>query len=163
MLTLMGKPRKTEAEKAATAKARSQRYYQRHKAEINTRVNAYRKRNREKVRLWDRVRRQRRLENGKQQLSNRIKNLQKYGLTISDYDAMLAGQNGGCALCGRTNRNGKRLHVDHCHETGRVRGLLCSRCNTAIGLLLHDPKILRRAARFVTYSPEHRRSDSGSP
>jgi len=55
-----------------------------------------------------------------------------YGITIEDYDAMLAAQGGGCAIC-HTPPRSKRLHVDHDHADGRVRGLLCYHCNRTIG------------------------------
>jgi len=56
----------------------------------------------------------------------------KYGITLEQYDQMLEAQGGGCAICARAP--GKQvLAVDHCHETGRVRALLCSGCNRSIG------------------------------
>jgi hypothetical protein len=53
------------------------------------------------------------------------------GVTVEQYDAMLAAQGGGCAICG-TKPKTRRLDVDHDHKTGRVRGLLCHRCNRAL-------------------------------
>lgn len=61
---------------------------------------------------------------------------------------MLDFQDGKCGVC-RKPENGKALAVDHCHETGRVRGLLCSKCNTAIGLLKDSRELLQRAERWV--------------
>lgn len=59
-----------------------------------------------------------------------------YGITPEQYHEMLANQGGVCAICGthkrRANRPTERLSVDHCHRTGRVRGLLCTRCNSAL-------------------------------
>ncbi len=67
-----------------------------------------------------------------------------YGLTVEDYDKLLESQNGGCAICGlKTEPNGKSLCVDHNHETGQIRGILCFRCNTFVGQLEHP---LRSAA-----------------
>lgn len=57
-----------------------------------------------------------------------------YRLKPDEYDAILKHQRGGCAGCGRPP-NGIRLAVDHCHTTGRIRGLLCWLCNRAIGIL----------------------------
>lgn len=67
----------------------------------------------------------------------RTKQLQLYGLTVADYDAILDTQDGKCAICGSTDPKGKRgnFSVDHCHESGRVRGLLCTPCNAGIGQL----------------------------
>ena len=62
----------------------------------------------------------------------------KFGISLEEYDRMLSGQGGVCAICSGTNdRNGRGgkvlpLSVDHCHDTGRIRGLLCATCNTAI-------------------------------
>ena len=83
---------------------------------------------------------------------SRNRQLKKYGLTVADYDAMLEAQGGGCAVCRSTDcRTPKRvrLHVDHCHTTGRVRGLLYSPCNTALGCLKDDSKLARRMATYI--------------
>jgi hypothetical protein len=79
---------------------------------------------------------------------NHAHQLQKYGLTVDAYDAMVLAQKGLCAICARPPGD-SRLHVDHCHKTGQVRGLLCGRCNTAIGLLGDDPKILAMAISYI--------------
>jgi hypothetical protein len=66
----------------------------------------------------------------------------KYGMTIEDYDRLLAKQHGGCAICKATigePKRQRRLFVDHDHKTKIVRGLLCGRCNTAIGYLRDHP------------------------
>ncbi len=55
-----------------------------------------------------------------------------YGLSLDDYEAMLARQQGCCALCGRRPWPGRPLQVDHDHQTGRVRGLLCGVCNSTL-------------------------------
>lgn len=89
-------------------------------------------------------------------LSQRRRNLQfKYGMTIEDYDRMLEEQ-GGCAICGTDNPLGEgnprpaiSFAVDHCHTTGRVRGLLCNPCNRGIGFLRDSPAILRKAASYL--------------
>ena len=66
---------------------------------------------------------------------------------------MTADQNGLCAICGR-EPNGKgghaRLHVDHCHASSKVRGLLCGNCNTMIGLAAEDPQVLLAAVEYLT-------------
>jgi hypothetical protein len=56
----------------------------------------------------------------------------RYGITEDDYHRMAEKQNQSCAICGRGTQ---RLDVDHDHETGKVRGLLCIRCNTTVGIL----------------------------
>src|SRR5258708_8395225 len=74
-----------------------------------------------------------------------------YGISLSDYDRMLEAQDGGCAVCGDPGELSARgvLHVDHCHQTGRIRGLLCSNCNRAMGQFPDDPVLLRRAASYI--------------
>jgi hypothetical protein len=66
-----------------------------------------------------------------------------YGIDLQDYNAILERQNGTCAICHKesdsTGKNSK-LHVDHDHVTGKVRGLLCYRCNIAMGFLSDDPE-----------------------
>ncbi len=74
----------------------------------------------------------------------------KYGLTVEQYKAMVKAQAGLCAICRQPPRGKKkRLGVDHDHETGAVRGLLCGTCNTAIGHLAESRDSLRRAARYL--------------
>jgi len=66
-----------------------------------------------------------------------------YGITVEDYETMLVNQNGVCKICNKTCKSGKSLAVDHCHETGKVRGLLCAKCNTNLGRIeayLRDPE-----------------------
>ena len=73
----------------------------------------------------------------------------KYGLDIAGFDALLATQDGHCAICGTDEPNGNGWHVDHDHETGAVRGILCGGCNTGIGHLRDDPAVLRDAAAYI--------------
>jgi len=73
-----------------------------------------------------------------------------YGISQADYAEMLEAQEHGCAICGKTKaEEGMRLSVDHDHDTGKVRGLLCGSCNRAIGLLRHDPELLRSATVYL--------------
>ena len=69
------------------------------------------------------------------------------GVTDEDYARMLAAQGGGCAICGATPKT-RRLHVDHDHRTGRVRGLLCHRCNRYLPAWMTG-EWLDRAARYL--------------
>ena len=73
----------------------------------------------------------------------------RYGITVDEYDELEKAQGGVCKICQRPETQRKRLAVDHCHTTGAVRGLLCTTCNAAIGHLLDDPEIIRRAADYV--------------
>jgi hypothetical protein len=79
------------------------------------------------------------------------RNLRRYGLTPEEYERMLAAQGGRCAIC-RTGSPGKRFKkfaVDHCHETGVIRGLLCHRCNVALGQFDDDTSVLLEAVRYL--------------
>src|SRR5690606_18260166 len=70
----------------------------------------------------------------------------RYGLTKPQWDDMFEAQGGACLLCDRTDQ---RLCVDHCHETGRVRGLLCHRCNAFLGVLENVPGWYERAVDYL--------------
>jgi hypothetical protein len=78
------------------------------------------------------------------------------GMTVERYEAMLVKQDGGCSICKKTvNKNGTRLCVDHDHETGLIRGLLCHDCNTSLGKLDDSLDLLYKA---VEYLEEHEMS-----
>lgn len=86
---------------------------------------------------------------------NRSRNLQtKYNLTDSEYNALLQDQGGSCLIC-RDTAGSRMLAVDHEHDTGRVRGLLCSPCNTALGLFKDSPELLRLAADYLEQKHIH--------
>jgi hypothetical protein len=74
-----------------------------------------------------------------------------YGITIDIYNQLLNKQNYRCALCGTDTPggNGNRFHVDHNHQTGEVRGLLCYQCNVGLGHLKDSPKLLKRAIQYL--------------
>jgi len=71
--------------------------------------------------------------------------MRRFGITAGDADDMLAAQGGLCAVC----RSAPAVHVDHDHDTGRVRELLCFNCNGGLGQFRDDPDVLRRAAEYV--------------
>ncbi len=71
-----------------------------------------------------------------------------FGITLEDYERILEEQGGLCVIC-KGKDNSKRLAVDHCHTTGKVRGLLCSRCNQGLGLFDDDEKKLRLAIKYL--------------
>ena len=73
----------------------------------------------------------------------------KYGISLEQYEALLVGQGGVCAICERPATTGISLHVDHDHASGRIRGLLCFRCNNALGDLEESPELLRRGAEYI--------------
>ncbi len=75
------------------------------------------------------------------------RNCKKYGLTKDKLDEMMKAQDNKCAVCGETSQ--KALHIDHCHATGVVRGLLCNNCNTGIGFFRDNPELLKNAADYL--------------
>jgi hypothetical protein len=89
--------------------------------------------------------------------NGRNNNLQKrYGITEEIYRKMYEDQKGCCAICTKhtsavfsKGAEGFELCVDHCHETGKVRGLLCENCNTGIGKLNDDVKLLESAIKYL--------------
>ena len=78
-----------------------------------------------------------------------------YGIDLKTYQAMLAAQDHRCALCGdegfvmNTDRHRMKLVVDHCHSTGKVRGLLCHNCNRALGLFKDNIETMRRGISYL--------------
>ena len=76
--------------------------------------------------------------------------MKEYGITLDEYNEMFAEQNGCCAVCEKHQIEFKdSLSVDHCHETGDVRGLLCFKCNTGIGKLGDNIEGLERALKYL--------------
>jgi Recombination endonuclease VII len=92
----------------------------------------------------------------------------RYGITIEQYEALYIAQGRACAICRRPlisqvaaaarvdSKTDKMstAHVDHCHTTGKVRGLLCSECNTGIGQLQESPAIFRAAIAYIEANSE---------
>ena len=87
----------------------------------------------------------------------------KYGIvvTLEDYNKMSAAQDGVCAICQKVDKTGRRLAVDHDHNTGEIRGLLCGRCNRLLGQAEKDlPRIEGLIAYYKRFlnrgaAPEH--------
>jgi len=76
----------------------------------------------------------------------------RYGITVEQYEFMLQAQGGVCKICGEVDKAGTKLAVDHCHETGDVRALLCRSCNNTLGFV---EKYLRNPAPWDRYLEEH--------
>jgi hypothetical protein len=75
--------------------------------------------------------------------------LKKFGINFDQFDQMLKDHNEVCAVCGNKDRNGRALAVDHCHTTNKIRGLLCTDCNTALGLLKDSKELLTSALKYL--------------
>lgn len=76
---------------------------------------------------------------------------QRFGITLVDYDKMAEIQNGVCDICGgpEKRKNVSRLSVDHDHATGKIRALLCDRCNRLIGMAEEDIILLNKAIKYL--------------
>lgn len=96
----------------------------------------WRKNNQEKVKI----------QNRKDQLKYKLKNI--YNLKEKDLQKMINIADGKCMICNRKTF----LHIDHCHSTGKVRGLLCKNCNLGIGLFKDNPEILKSCIEYLTSS-----------
>ena len=83
-------------------------------------------------------------------LSNRNSQLMKYNIDNDKYDYLLKSQNGVCKICQKTDN--RRLSIDHDHKTGEVRGLLCRKCNSALGLLDDNPQVINNALVYLLSS-----------
>lgn len=109
--------------------ARSKLWRENNKEELEMKARRYRTEKREFLSQKDRE------EYRTPKVLNQIL-LRSFGITLEQYNAMNEAQSGLCAICNRPPiTKASRLSVDHCHETGKIRGLLCTRCNTGIGML----------------------------
>lgn len=162
---------KREWDKAHTDYKR--KYYLEHKEEIKAKKKIYTENNKEliakrqaisyrkhieKRKLWDKEYRAKNKEVIAQRLKNyygrskeerRKRNRElKYGLSHNNFLDLLKAQNNRCAICGNTI--GENADVDHCHETKKVRGLLCTKCNTGIGLFKDSVENLKKAIEYLS-------------
>lgn len=116
----------------------------------NTSARKWREKNREKSRKS--VREWHAKNSHKLQRLRRLSRLKTaYGLSGEAYEALLTGQAFGCAICGSQQgcSKGRKLFVDHNHETKKIRGLLCSKCNFLIGIAGDKPEILSKAISYI--------------
>lgn len=102
-----------------------------HKVEIREGRKRHRKANKEKLKVTDRLKALKR----------------KYGMTQDDWNSLASTQHNRCAICGRE----RKLVVDHCHKTGKVRGLLCASCNSALGVF-NDGQLFDSASQYLENS-----------
>jgi hypothetical protein len=118
-------------------------------------VKLWREQNRERYNEYVRNRRRKMRDTNPEayKLYNREKNYRaKYGITVEKFNEMLESQNNVCAICLETNE-GKHLAVDHCHTTGKVRDLLCTRCNLTVE---HIENARVEVGAYVAYIERHR-------
>lgn len=143
---LLARRRELYAENRASELEKAREYREGNRAEINRRAREYYQANREKILKSERKAR------GKRTAAHREK---KYGVSEAQFNAMRSAQGDKCAICeadfsALTTRD---VHIDHCHDTGAVRGLLCRRCNHALGLLLDNVASLKRAITYLEDQP----------
>ncbi|MGH9084278.1 MAG: endonuclease VII domain-containing protein [Acidimicrobiales bacterium] len=111
----------------------------------------------EMVQRWqlanpERVRAVRRARNSRPEVKRRQRDdyyMRTYGISADDFDRLLDEQNGGCAICRARPDREASMHVDHDHESGAVRGLLCLSCNQGLGKFRDDPALLLRAIVYL--------------
>lgn len=117
----------------------SRRHYLKHIDNIRVRAKAHKDANREKIRSLERI-------------AARKRRMRKMGLTEEHLAAVLVEQNHVCAICQlfpvRAD-GGREMALDHCHKTGRFRGVLCNSCNTALGKFNDDASRLERAISYL--------------
>lgn len=132
----------TEFNKVTRTKSTGLRY--RCKACEKAYANAYRKAHPNKARLRNLRYRKRHPDRAKQQAFN--KRWKRNGNNPANVQNLIDAHNGHCDICGQKS---VRLVVDHCHHTGKLRGILCDKCNFGLGLFKDDPSLLRRAADYL--------------
>ena len=130
-------------------------YYQKNKSKFNKRTpeeNERRNRERRERYAADSAYRQKCKDNAKRSPEKRRqRTIEAYGISVERYGDLLSEANWKCQICGTTHSDTqrKRLHIDHCHQSGRVRGVLCSKCNTGIGQFRDSVELLGNAQVYL--------------
>ncbi len=83
----------------------------------------------------------------------------RYGVEVEEYDAIMEKQENKCAICILPFASGKKTHVDHNHETGEVRGILCQTCNNGLGHLMELPMNCLRAVKYLHQHEKYEEAD----
>jgi len=131
---------------------RSREFYKINREEKQAYQRRYREENLEKVRASQRRYRE---DNPEKVRATYLKCV--YGLDLLQYNKLLEKQNGGCAVCGGS----EKIEVDHCHQTGVVRGLLCTNCNKSLGGFKDSIQSLRAAIRYLQNPPAQKVLNNG--
>lgn len=129
---------------------KSQEYYSNNLEKVKVRHKEYERVNRDK---FNKATKKWRVTNpDKSALSFRKQTLRKYGLTPESYSEMMLGQGNKCKICGNTFSDKSLITkpaVDHCHKTSKIRGILCGRCNLAIGNFNDSVELLKKAIQYL--------------
>lgn len=136
-------------------------YYEKNKERISARNKLWKKNNSEKVkehrRITYRNNHEKVLEKSRLYRSSlsperKLKlKLRPYGLSVEEFIEIVDKQENKCAICGEKPKHNRRLAIDHNHITGQVRGLLCFKCNSSIGLLGEDLSILNKIIEYLNF------------
>jgi hypothetical protein len=120
------------------SKEKCREYYQKNKVVLLEKAREYRTKNREKTRAAD----------NKYKKENYLKLLVgRYGLSVEQYNELLAQQKNSCLICNEVFT--RTPHIDHCHTTGMVRGLLCNLCNVGLGAFRDEETYLNNAIKYL--------------
>jgi hypothetical protein len=136
-------------------KQQSREYYKNNKDVIleRTRKGALQYYNDHKQEILDKWKKQRKGKDDKsisKLRRERDRHLQRrYGVSLQWYEDTLKIQGGGCFICGRMPGKNRNLHVDHCHKTNRVRGILCATCNGVLGRFYEDVSRFEKAIEYL--------------
>ena len=133
-------PFKNEAERKAYMKAYHAKWYKENKEKRSKQITEYQK---TKPEGWQKA------------IGRKCHLKQRYNVTPQEYESMLETQDYKCAICGKNASESKRgnkiesLHIDHCHKTKKIRGLLCHTCNTGLGHFKDKVENLMKAAQYL--------------
>ena len=128
-------PREWRQKNPDKTKEQSLKYYQRHRVDINKKRRAY----------YEKVKNTKKF---KDSTKNR-RLLKRYNITLEDFNKLYLYQEGKCAICKKSINKEKEAHVDHCHDSGKVRGVLCDNCNRGLGNFQDNIKTLQQAIDYL--------------
>lgn len=129
-------------------RAKQKKWREANRAQLAERRREYNAKNKEKVRAYARARYAKDRDRLRAKAeAQRLKD--RYGITVQEKDALFAAQGERCAGCLSDKPHSRGWHVDHSHDDGRVRGILCARCNHTLGHAKDNPETLRRLADYL--------------
>jgi len=129
--------------------AKAKAYRLSHPEKVKAYAVVSRERHKEKRRAYAREYKRKLRASGRMTDIKRRANVRGKGFTEETFRSLMRSQGGRCFICLGTGTKGRRLSMDHCHKTGKSRRLLCSLCNTGIGMFRDQPGLLRMAALYL--------------
>lgn len=140
------KKRTYTPEQLTANRERSRAWYRANRERQKVYNKAYREKNLDEIRKKDR---ERYITQPRKRKSHQL--MYEYGITLAEHDALFALQNNVCAICkSETSGSKHSFHVDHCHDSGVVRGILCHGCNIMLGAARDNPEILKAAVTYLS-------------